>query len=1168
MGNLGTFEALLAEVGKALLPLKEAVSSPANFVFLMQKLGWQADAIPQPLQDLGAGVDALFSELRKVVGDGLSFDGSVGLRSDSASVDISLADILALKHALEQIINGIHGLAMAPDAAFPPSLIADDFKNKFPKQVIDYLVVQYLTTYQHTWGFGFRALGIIKKKYIPSAGNRMPYVEYSLDLSDLPKLLENPRVLLENAFGWGSDEFDYSAFVSQVENLVWTLGADVFVEEMPKLSASSVEGNVDIEGDPGRKVMKAVFFERARNTGRMSAEIRLLYLPKNAGKKPGFALMPAFNGMLDFTMQLSPDVAVTIKSDADLQGGVALLIRPDSAIETVLGFNGGPITHASASLGIEVERSNPNNTPILILGSADATRLQYKKIGGAGGISLDSSNATDVFAEVDLKGLEFVFEPSDGDGFIQKIFPSGGVGLGFDLAAGISYQRGFYFRGTSHLEIEIPAHIQIGPIDLQSLTIAANPKDGKVPINLGATVKAALGPLSAVVENIGLTATFSFPDRGGNLGVLDLSLGFKPPNGVGLAVDAGVVKGGGYLFFDFDKEEYAGALELMFSGIVSLKAIGLLTTKMPDGSKGFSLLIIITAEFGTGIQLGFGFTLLGVGGLLGLNRTVRLEQLAAGVRTGAVNNIMFPQDVVANAPRIISDLRTIFPPEQGKFLIGPMAKLGWGTPTLISLSLGIIIEIPGNLAILGVLRCILPTEDAAILVLQVAFVGAIEFDKKRLWLFAGLFESRVLFITLEGEMGVLAAFGDDANYVISVGGFHPRFTPPPLPFPVPNRLALDLLNEPGERIRVEGYFAVTTNTVQFGAHAELVFGFDDFGLHGHLGFDALFQFSPFYFIIQVGADLSLDAFGLGLFSVDLDFALEGPTPYRAHGRGSISLFFFDISADFDITWGETRDTTLPPIDIMPALAAQFDKLENWKAFLPANTNLLVSLRHLDAVADGLVLHPLGTLRVTQRYVPLDSNIDKVGTQKPHDAKHFTLQITSADLVKTIDVPELFAPAQFHDMSNADKLSKPAYAPEHGGLELSASGPQLNSSQVVKRIARYEQIIIDTNFKRFAKKFRNYSGVLFDHFLKGNAISKSTLSVKYKQQMQPFKETIKAGMDNFAVAFTDNNKAYKDEAVFTSVFAAQDYLAQAITTDPGLTDSLHVIPHAEVNRTAA
>src|SRR4030081_3280264 len=132
---------------------------------------------------------------------------------------------------------------------------------------------------------------------------------------------------------------------------------------------------------------------------------------------------------------------------------------------------------------------------------------------------------------------------------------------------------------------------------------------------------------------------------------------------------------------------------------------------MPDGSKGFALLIIISAEF-TPLQLGFGFTLVGVGGLLGLNRAVLLDVLRDGVRTGGINSIMFPKDIVANAPRIISDLRIYFPPLEGLFLIGLMAKIGWGTPTLASISLGVLVEIPpAKVAILGILKVALPAED-------------------------------------------------------------------------------------------------------------------------------------------------------------------------------------------------------------------------------------------------------------------------------------------------------------------------------------------------------------------------------------------------------------------------------------------------------------------------
>ena len=212
-----------------------------------------------------------------------------------------------------------------------------------------------------------------------------------------------------------------------------------------------------------------------------------------------------------------------------------------------------------------------------------------------------------------------------------------------------------------------------------------------------------------------------------------------------------------------------------------------------------------------------------------MNRTVKIDPLAEAVRTGAAENIMFPQDVIANAPQIISDLKKYFPAATDIFLIGPMAKIGYGTPTLISLTLVVIIESnPLAITILGVIKTVLPDENAAVLKLQVNFIGRVEPSNSLLWFEAGLFDSRILFITIEGGMGVLVNWGDNSNFVISVGGFHPRYNPPALPFQMPARLAINLLNESYARIRVEGYFAVTSNTAQFGARAELYFGFSAF----------------------------------------------------------------------------------------------------------------------------------------------------------------------------------------------------------------------------------------------------------------------------------------------------------------------------------------------------
>ena len=602
-------------------------------------------------------------------------------------------------------------------------------------------------------------------------------------------------------------------------------------------------------------------------------------------------------------------------------------------------------------------------------------------------------------------------------------------------------------------------------------------------------------------------------------------------------------------------------LELSIAEIVTVKAIGLITTKMPDGSKGFSLLIIITAEFGTGIQLGFGFTLIGLGGLLGLNRTMNLPPLVEGVRTGAVNSIMFPENPVENAPRIISDLRTIFPPYEGRFLIGPMAKLGWGTPPLVTVSLGVIIEITGNIAIVGVLKVALPTADAPLIVIQANFLGAIEFDKQRLYFFASLFESRIVFLTLEGELGLLVAWGRDANFVLYAGGFHPRFNPPPLPVPSPRRIAISLLNTDLARIRTETYFAVTSNSVQLGCKTEVMFDVEIARVDGHLAFDALFQFSPFYFLVGVSASVSLKVFGIGLFSIHLEFELSGPSPYRAHGTGSISFFFFDVSADFDITWGETQDTTLPPIPVMPLLFNELAKAESWKAELPPQNKLLVSLRKLPESESAQVLHPLGSLRVSQRAVPLDLKIDKVGNQKPSDANQLQLKPT-AGLVRGGDAQEQFAKAQFLNMSDAEKLSQRAFDPLNAGLLLTAGAQPLGATRVAKRRVRYEQIIIDSNYLRFRRRFKLFTRGFFDHFLKGAAITQSKLSKHYQSRLDPFVDKMKMADSGFAVVHTENNQPFSSQSFFASETQANQYIAAQVAQDPGLHDALHVVPQYE------
>ena len=285
-----------------------------------------------------------------------------------------------------------------------------------------------------------------------------------------------------------------------------------------------------------------------------------------------------------------------------------------------LGGLGDPATSTltKGNLVLKVVDRDRSGDPTVLIGAEDGSRLEYKTLSVTAGVLLESVSEADLFAELRLEEARLVVKPGAGDNFLRSILPEDGITADFELTPGLSLRQGFYFHGSGRLEINVPVHRSFGPVHLGSVTLAVGqaPADSTIPVNLGITVSAELGPLTAVVENLGLKATFSFPDdSSGVLGPLDIDVGFKPPNGVGLVIDAPVVVGGGYLFFDAQKEEYGGILQLEMAETIAVKAIGLLTTRMPDGSKGFSLVVIISAEGFAPIQLGFGFTLTGIGGL-------------------------------------------------------------------------------------------------------------------------------------------------------------------------------------------------------------------------------------------------------------------------------------------------------------------------------------------------------------------------------------------------------------------------------------------------------------------------------------------------------------------------------------------------------------------------
>jgi hypothetical protein len=1134
----GTLEALALELARSLQPLADRLTS-SEILDLFAELGLR---FPPALQGQASFVNALtgassaISNLRPLI-DRLETAIKNGDAAAMASVASQVINLVkAVAPALTSIGTELNAVAGALPGVNPADVNA--FAGQLADSLMQFVVVTYLEGYHPVLLRMFTFAGIMEllnSPGLPADPTKPPFTQRKLRFDLIGNLLSSPDGHLQSLYQWGSPAFTGAVLLDRLHSL---------------LSNISVPMTFDLKATPALRLL-------------------LLSLSPKTDINP-----PGLQGLMELSLPeglaynipiLDGRWAIELEMRADVKAGASFILQPPANLSLVPPDG---TVQGKIAAGIARAPMPPDQDFELLGGGGSFLRAQRFSLHLTSTFAWDAGTkqARGGFGfDGLLRGGKLHIGTDSADGFIGTLLSGASLDAGFDLGLGWTAGQSVQFTGSGALQVQLPTHLSLGPVDVSAVTVGIGIQGAKFPITLSADITAALGPLTATVEQIGAAFTWSFPPGGhGNLGPAQLDFGFVPPKGVGLALDAGVVEGGGFLHSDPAHGEYDGALELKILGFLSVHGIGLISTIMPDGSKGFSLLIVITADFGPGIQLGFGFTLLAVGGLIGLNRTMLKQPLMDGVRTGAIESVMFPHDVVANAVRIISDLKAFFPPQRGTFLIGPMAKLGWGEPTLISLALGVIIEIPGDIAILGVLKLALPANDIAVILIQVNFAGVLEFDKSRLYFFATLFDSRVLFITIEGEMGVLFAWGSDANFVVSIGGFHPQFSPPPLPFPNPRRIEVDIINESFARIRCDGYFAVTSNTVQFGSHSEYFFGFTALSVEGHSGFDALLQFSPFHFTVTISTDFSVKVFGVGVYGVSIDLTLEGPTRWHAHGTASLSLFLVSVDIPIEFTWGDSRDTTLPPVKLMPIVGGELGKQSNWRAILPPGSNLLVSLRRLPAAESDMVLHPVGVLHVSQRAIPLNLTLDKAGNQAPSDANRFGLTVASAGLVSTGKLQEQFALAQFKNLADLAKLSQAAYSPMDSGLALSAAGNVYASGTAVTCNVRYDLTIVDTKLRRITRRFFVFMGSLFNHFLTGSSVAHSPLSAYRRDQKQPFADKVLLSPESFAVVVAATNSVYHPEAAaFTSRAAAQDYMTRAVASDSSLEGNLQVIPQFEV-----
>ncbi|MEO6712819.1 MAG: DUF6603 domain-containing protein, partial [Mycobacteriales bacterium] len=214
------------------------------------------------------------------------------------------------------------------------------------------------------------------------------------------------------------------------------------------------------------------------------------------------------------------------------------------------------------------------------------------------------------------------------------------------------------FRAAIDAQITPPPVTQEDVVAELARVAAEAAGGGEVPaiplvgLKLDASVGLTLPGVVAAAEHFGVEVALAVrADRRGTLlgGFLELTgPEVYAPRSITLALTP-PLPGGGRIEKVGDNR-YRGAIGVDL-GVVVVAGFASL-----DLGEPLSVAAVLSGTFRPPIQLSFGFTLIGVGGAVGINRRFDRDGLSAALSSGELGNMLFPSDPIGQADQILPAL--------------------------------------------------------------------------------------------------------------------------------------------------------------------------------------------------------------------------------------------------------------------------------------------------------------------------------------------------------------------------------------------------------------------------------------------------------------------------------------------------------------------------------
>lgn len=785
--------------------------------------------------------------------------------------------------------------------------------------------------------------------------------------------------------------------------------------------------------------------------GGFDPELALSLLIRSQRRQSGGRTVTDFEAWVHPSVDAeSYEVRTSSNYIAQVDPGVRLGLGYDGSNGTwnaaIAPRDGSPENEAS----ISIKRDTTGDEPDIVFGPPYDTRIVARNVSAE--LHLRELGEPSVEAIATIEGLGLVIT----NRWFRSLGEKGSAlreGLRFnaDLEARLTEGAGFSFSADGALaaRIHVDKKFELSVLKLRvhsilvNVPIHATQNQFDVRVEVRPHWSATVAFITLVMDGAGGWLGWWADEPGGDKDCGGLLL----PTGVGIVIDSRAVSGGGFLEYGELpnlNQRYAGVATLRFGGVKGLSrfeatAFGLheLTGVPTDVDRGRSFVLVVGTSFRPGIPLGYGITLIGIGGIVGIDRRADTDALRERLTSAAVGNILFAEDPVRNAPILLGDLAALFPVKPGYHVFGLTVQLGWleqADEYLVRLALGVIVELdssnrPSKAVLLGSLNISIPGHER-FLDVKVDAIGVLDFQRHTLEIDATIRRGVVMgLFKISGDGGVRSSWGDAPYLMATLGGFHPKFHPEPAVFPKLNRIVItvDKSHLPDAvELSASGYMALTSNTIQFGATFNASIKSGNWKIEGYIGGDALIR-QPFAFDVEIKGGVHVKYRGHNLIGVDFKGGLAGPSPLVLRGEVCVSLLLFDACWSDSYELGGEDISGAVIASLVPVLADEITRPSNLT--VSADDDRLVLLRRDEEPPPRPVLSSLGVVTWSQNRMPLGLEIDTFEDGKLDKPQRVEVHAS----VPTDAFVDWFSPGTFVELEESEELALPAFERQQAGV---------------------------------------------------------------------------------------------------------------------------------------